>query len=120
MKTLARTLFILALFLFSFCNYNTSGNDAQQIAAASNFSSSNIPQWHFVTKEDTLGNPQTTVYLVVRDTQKIAQELPHLGYSNNLNMRTGIYHRMQNQLALAFGQVLIIYLLLSIQLIHGS
>jgi hypothetical protein len=74
MKTFTTTLFILALFLFSFCkNNNTTGIEAKQVATASNRSDLNIPQWHFETKEDTLGNPQTTVYLVLRDTQKIAQ-----------------------------------------------
>jgi hypothetical protein len=74
MKIFTTTLLILSLFLFSFCkNSNTTGNEARQNVAAANKSDVNIPQWHFVTKEDTLGNPQTVVYLVVRDTQKIAQ-----------------------------------------------
>ena len=76
MKICTITLFVFLLLLFSFCNNNnnnTPSSETQQIASASNFSTVNIPQWHFVTKEDTLGNPQTEVYLVVHDTQKIAQ-----------------------------------------------
>ena len=61
----------LTLFLLPACRENAN-KTAEQMNSATIISSNISPQWIFNEKEDTLGNPQTKVFVVLRDTMKIA------------------------------------------------
>jgi hypothetical protein len=72
MKSLFNTLLAL-LLVSSFVACNLNGNkSAEQLASfTSQIPESSIPTWYFNTQEDTLGNPQTQIFLVVKDSIKI-------------------------------------------------
>ena len=70
MKSNFTTLCIATiLILVAACRQNNP--NAAAAGFASNIPESSIPQWFFKTQEDTLGNPQTQIFLVVKDSIKI-------------------------------------------------
>jgi hypothetical protein len=68
MKLHFATLFIIIVFLMAACRPNTNNSTAQTVPT---IPESSIPQWLFKTQEDTLGNPQTQIFLIAKDTLKI-------------------------------------------------
>jgi hypothetical protein len=66
-------LFSVSIVLFSLMACNSIGNkSAEQLAYTnSQIPESSIPKWYFNTQEDTLGNPQTQIFLVIKDSIKI-------------------------------------------------
>ena len=65
--------FILALvvvFFIASCR-NTGQKTTENTSVT--VSSSIVPQWIFNSKEDTLGNPQTQIFLLLKDSIKITE-----------------------------------------------
>ncbi len=64
-------IIIVALFFVAACRQNANKTTEQTANLLTNTPESSIPNWFFKTQEDTLGNPQTQIFLVVKDSIKI-------------------------------------------------
>jgi hypothetical protein len=72
MKAALAKLFFFTLLLFNLWACGGKPSSVESTYFNSNIPSDSIPHWHFNTLEDTLGNPQTQIFLVARDSVKIA------------------------------------------------
>jgi hypothetical protein len=66
----AKFIFFLILISVWACRDKTSGGETTYFNT--NIPTDSIPHWYFNTREDTLGNPKTQIFLVSRDSVKIA------------------------------------------------
>lgn len=72
MKSNFSYLFVLLILLYIVaCGPNANKTTEQATNLLPSIAESSLPQWFFKTQEDTLGNPQTQIFLVVKDSIKI-------------------------------------------------
>lgn len=72
MKSNFSSLIVLLILLFiGACRPNANKTTEQAANLVPSLPESSLPQWFFKTQEDTLGNPQTQIFLVVKDSIKI-------------------------------------------------
>ena len=71
MKATTAKLMFFALLLLSLWACRGKSSNGESTYLNSNIPTDSIPHWHFNTHEDTLGNPQTQIFLVAKDSIKI-------------------------------------------------
>jgi hypothetical protein len=66
------TKFLFFVLLIGVLACDDKSTNGEGTYFSTNIPTDSIPHWYFNTREDTLGNPQTQIFLVSRDSVKIA------------------------------------------------